>query len=418
MFSESYQGSGPKRPAARGRRISQRFEETMASGAADVLAFLLRLPGKRAYRYMMRALKERQPPAVETRIELVAPNHVDPDPSERPLVERIFESYKRAKRDQTKRDSVFLPIGGWKNVVDRAYASLITSWESNDIDRFHFFLANFGAWHEPTGITEAHKLRSYRHRKQQRLYFEQRVMAEQIAWWQLFESQGRELSALSMPRYGNQSGAMVDGHFVSTDSVASDIDARLLSGICDGKCPRIGELGGGFGRLVYFFSRYTPDFTYIGFDLPECLCCASYYLMHVFPTKRFLLYGESELTPDALEEHDFVMSPSFEIAKLGDEAVDLFLNENSLGMMSPDACTLFVREICRTAKEFWHRNHEARRNPFPDGSTTLINREYPIDGEKFSEVVRYCDIRRFIGPEGWTLENDMFWYYYSSRRPS
>ena len=65
--------------------------------------------------------------------------------------------------------------------------------------------------------------------------------------------------------------------------------------------PVIAELGGGYGRLFYFLSQHFSEFTYIGIDLPEILCCASYYLMLAFPDKRFLLYGEAEVTPQSLE---------------------------------------------------------------------------------------------------------------------
>ena len=382
----SRSGWEPARPGT--RQLVHRVEETLAGGVADVLAFLLRLPGKRAYRYLLRALKERQPASVEVAIQLVAPDHVTPDPAHRALVERIFAAYSQAKRDQADHDPVFLPWGGWRNVIDGAYSSLKTAWESNDLERFHFFLANFGAWHEATGITESHKLRSYRTDKQRRLHFERRVMADLISWWQLFECQGRDLSALSLPRFGNQSGALVDGHFVSTDSVASDIDARLLAGMARGPRPVIGELGGGFGRLLYFLSRHVPEFTYIGLDLPECLSCASFYLMQVFPEKRFLLYGEGEVTPASLPEYDFVLLPSCDITRLWDSSVDLFLNENSLGLMTPAACKLFVREMCRITKAFWHRNHEVRRNRFADGTTSLVNHEYPIARDRFAEIVR------------------------------
>lgn len=394
------------------RRWLRRLEDRLASGAADALAFTLKLGGPRAYRYLLRALKERQPLAADLNVQLVAPELVAPDPAVRPLVERIFQAYVRTKREQSAWDPMLLPQGGWKNVIDQAYAPLIDGWRENDLDRFHFFLTNFGAWHEPTGITESHKLQSYRASKQQRLHFEQRVMGDSLSWWQLFESQGRDLSALTLSRFGNQCGALVNGIFVSTDSVASDVDARLLAGVISGRRPILGELGGGFGRLSCFLARQVPEFHYVGLDLPECLACASFYLMQAFPQRRFLLYGEHDITSDALHEYDFLLLPSSQIYSLGSSTVDLFINENSLGLMTPAACSSFVREICRIAKTFWHRNHEARRNRFADGTTSLINGEYPIDRHRFPEMIRYCDVRRFLGPEGWSLENDMYWYYF------
>ena len=176
--------------------------------------------------------------------------------------------------------------------------------------------------------------------------------------------------------------------------------------------PVIGELGGGFGRLCVFLRRQFPESTYVAFDLPECLACASYYLMMSFPEKRYLLYGEGELTPESLAEFDFILRPSFEISKIPDSSVDLFINENSLGMVPPETCSFFVNEMCRTAHAIWHRNHEIRRNPTGDGSQSLINREYPFDRDRFCEVIRYCDVSRLVGHDRSRIKDDMYWYYF------
>jgi hypothetical protein len=134
--------------------------------------------------------------------------------------------------------------------------------------------------------------------------------------------------------------------------------------------------------------------------------------MMSFPEKRFLLYGEGDLTPESLAEFDFILRPSFEITRIQDQSFDLFVNENSLGIMPPDACRLFVKEICRTTMAFWHRNHEVRRNPIDDGTTTLINREYPVDREQFHEVMRYCDVARLVGHDRKKIDSDMYCYYF------
>ncbi|MEZ6102351.1 MAG: putative sugar O-methyltransferase [Pirellulaceae bacterium] len=389
------------------------MEESIGGVAADLLAFPARLAGTRAYRYLLRALKERQPPDCRADIHLVAPDYVDANPAERPVVERIFAAFCRAKEDQQKADAHLLPEGGWKKVLETSYAPLLCSWKENDLDLFHQFLTNFGAWHEPTGITESYLLRGIRHSPRRQLHFEQREMANAIHWWTMFESQGRQLDALSMPRFGNQCGVTVDGHFLSTDAVASDVDSRVIAGLVS-DCPRpqLAELGGGYGRLVHFLSRHISTFRYLGFDLPECICCASYYLMLAFPEKRFLLYGEADWDSDVANEYDFVLLPSFELAKLPDQSVDLFLNENSLGVMLPDTCRYFVGEMCRGSRGIWHRNHEIRRNHLPQGNTTLVNSEYPIPKHDFIQRLRFPDVRRFIVGQSWTLDNDMYWYYF------
>ena len=395
------------------RRLFDKIKAPAVDRASDLLAILLRLGGPNAYRDLVNALWERQPVFSKFDIKLCVPSQVSPDPAERPLVERIFAAFQRAKLDQTKCDPVFLPSGSWKNVLDVSYAPLMESLEKNDIERFHYFLANFGAWEQPTGIGESWTFRKFEASERKKRHFEQWTMAQLLQWWETFESNGRSLSALTLPRFGNQGGVLVDGHQVLPFSVFSEFYGRLLAGFVAQERPVIGELGGGFGRLCHFLARNFPGMTYVAFDLPECMCCATYFLMMSFPEKRFLLYGEGELTPESLSEYDFILRPSFEITRLHDKSVDLFINENSLGIMPPSACKLFVKEICRSAKAFWHRNHEVRRNQFDDGTTSLVNQEYPIDRDRFCEVMRYCDVARLVGYDrSTTIKNDMYWYFF------
>ena len=126
-----------------------------ADGAAALLALILRPWGKNTYRDLVNALWERQPAYSKYDIKLWVHEHVEPDIAERPLVQRIFSAYCAAKREESKQDPRFLPGGGWKNVTNSAFADLIEGFKNDDIERFHYFLANFGVWEEPTGIGES-----------------------------------------------------------------------------------------------------------------------------------------------------------------------------------------------------------------------------------------------------------------------
>jgi hypothetical protein len=390
----------------------EHFKGPAADLAARLLAGLLRVGGKNSYRDAVNALWERQPVYDTLDIQLVVPKLTAPDPSERPVVERILRAFRLAKRDQAARDPVFLPGGGWQKVLDTAYASLQQGADHDDLATFHYFLSNFGAWDQQTGIEQSLKFRRLAASPRKRLHFEQRVVAQLVHWWQTYESSGRDLSVLALPRHGNFGGARVDGQLILPNSVFSEFYSRLLAGFICVQQPVVGELGGGFGRLCYFLSRQLGDFTYVGLDLPELLCCAAYFLILTFPDKRFLLYGEGDLTADSLERYDYILQPSFEFPRLPDRVIDLFINENSLGAMPPATCRHLAGEICRTAQAIWHRNHELRRNQFEDGSRSLVNREYPIDPAEFRLVARYCDIERLLAPTLATVKNDMYWYYF------
>jgi hypothetical protein len=391
----------------------------IADKAADVLAFVLRMGGRMFYRYFVEALWERHPgfesPEAKLAVALYYPDPVAPDASERALVERLFEAYRAAKQAERSVDPVFLPGGGWKRVRDQAFAPLLEGIARDDLQSFHAFLANFGSWKEATGIEKSRLIYEYSVDPRKRRHYEQRVMAPMIQWWLSCGSGGRDLSALDLPRAGNQCGVLVGDVLVTSGAISSEMYGRMLAGFLTGERPVIGEIGGGFGRLIYYLARQLKTFCYLDFDLPETLCCASYYLMKIFPEKRFLLYGEGELSPEHLREFSFIVLPSFEVTRLPPRCVDLFLNENSLGDMPAAAARLFVGEMFRSADAIWHRNHEAWRNEFEGGSTSLINREYPISPE-FEEVVHHCDSAGLMVKGRLDYDSDMFWYYYR-RRP-
>ena len=134
------------------------------------------------------------------------------------------------------------------------------------------------------------------------------LIGQNIRWWLHFESRTRDLSCLSQPRYGNQCGAIVNGNFITYESVLNDFYASLICNFLGNKSkPIIGEIGGGYGVLFYFISRTFKNFCYLDFDLPESLCCATYYLLKSFPEKKFLLYGEENiLNEDVMKDYDCI----------------------------------------------------------------------------------------------------------------
>jgi hypothetical protein len=392
------------------------IKRRLADGCAELLTAALRLGGDGAHRLLLEDLWERYPgqgiPDLE--MTLYRPDLVDPDPADRDLVERIFLAYEKASRVQQDVAAEYQPSSMWQATLQTAYAALRESLSTRNLAGFHHFLANFGALDVSTGIEESRLLRRATTRRATQRHLERKIMGPQIQWWLRVESDGRDLSALEIPRHGNLGGVLVDGHLISPGSVFGDVHARLVTGFIDTERPVIGELGGGFGRLAYLLSRHLDAFRYVGFDLPETLCCATYYLMKSFPEKRFLLYGEEPRPAALLGEYDVVLLPSFELPTLPDDSVDLFLNENSLGGVTAEACRNYVTEMCRCTRVFWHRNHEFHRLTFSDGTTSLLNREYPVPAE-FELIARYGDLAAWVRTDRLSRSGDLFWYAYRAR---
>ncbi len=376
----------------------------------------LRLGGTRLHDHVVRELCSTvpfdAPDPGDPAVEILSPPPAAPASGDRPLAERILAAYRKAKKDQSGAEAVFLPSSLWQHQLDDSFAELISAGVASDVDRFHRFLANFGAAENYTGINYSTMVRDCSRTRRRARQFERLVVGQMVRWWMKSESRGRDVSALSPPRHGNQAGALVDGHFIGVDSVLNDYYGRMIAGLVGRDDAVVAEVGGGYGILACSISRHLRAFRYLGFDLPETLCCAAYYLMKCFPGKRFLLYGEAPLDGSRLPDHDFVLMPSFEIRKLPDRSVDIALNMSSLGEMRPDTCRRLVSEICRASNAFWHMNHEFRRNRFADGTESLLNPEYPVPPGEFRLLFRYIESVNALYKGRFDQGYDIYGYYY------
>jgi hypothetical protein len=176
----------------------------------------------------------------------------------------------------------------------------------------------------------------------------------------------------------------------------------------------VAELGAGYAKLAYFYLRDLSAYRWIDFDLPETICLAAYYLLKTFPAKRTVLYGETG-TDEALASAELVLLPSFEIERLNNQSVDLFVNVNSLGEMGAPAAANFVKHITRSTRYFFHLNHDAYR-AIPEGpERSLLASEYPVPAD-FVQLFRYPDVIHLLYKGFIDFESDTFLYLYARDR--
>lgn len=331
------------------------------------------------------------------RIQIHAPSLVEPDKSDLPMVRRIFASYRLMKERQQSVHPDYLPSSLWQSTFDEAFPSLRRSLIDNDIGPFHHFLANFGAWPEYTGITWSPLIRAASTSMLRARHLQNEVFLKQLELWQWFYGNRVPVSELSQPSHGNQYGAFVDGAFVTVTSFPLEVYGRIVAGIVqprqlgEQQKPHIAELGAGYGiQAYYILSRLTPA-AYVDFDLPETLCLAAYFLTKSFPDRSVVLYGEGEFSDSAMNSFDLVFMPSFEIEKLGQGSIDVFINEFSLGEMKRSATANYVEHIARVSDYFFHVNHDRFRNVYSDAEQSLLGAEYPVPSDKFTMLFRYPD---------------------------
>ena len=350
-----------------------------------------------------------------SKIKIISTNYKIPSDSsnEKEIVKRIFNSFKKMKEDQSNSDEIYLPSSLWQDDLDYGYSYLSEAINKNDIDHFHFFLSNFGAWKRPTGIEYNSLIQKNSKSRIGRSYLRNGVFNNQMKIWNWFYNNSKDNASLNLPNHGNLQGAKIDNIFLVPGSYWNEIYGTTLSNLLVSKeTPIIAELGGGYGKLAHYIIKNLNNFIYIDFDLPETLCLAAYFLMMSYPDKKVLLYGENEIKDD-LNKYNFVFFPSFAIEKLEKDSIDLFLNRNSLGEMSGKTAKNFVKIIkTKVKKYFFHMNHNNVRNFYREGDHGILSDEYDISDKQFKLLFKYPDLGHLTYRGGLDFNEDIFLHLY------
>lgn len=336
------------------------------------------------------------------------------DKEDLPLAERIFKSYKLMKTDQESVKTHYKPSSLWQSQIDENYSFLINSNKENDLEKFLYFLQNFGNWEKYLGVENQGFMKKFSKNILLRNFLLNEVFQGQFDLWKLF-NKNKDLSELEMPNYGNHLGAKIKNKFVLIGSFSLHNHAENLQNYLKEENNKILELGGGYGQFAYYILKKTKKYTYIDFDLPETLTLASYFLSKAFPDKKNFFYGESKFNKIIEKEYDLIFLPSWEIENLESNSFDLAINKNSLGEMNPKAAMNYLFHIHRTSNYFFSMNHEYFRNKFSDGQVSLINSEYNLDN-KFKVLIRYPDLGHLIWENNkLDFENNIFFYIYEKK---
>tara|TARA_X000001036_G_C20628204_1_gene786034 strand:- start:202 stop:1365 length:1164 start_codon:yes stop_codon:yes gene_type:complete len=349
----------------------------------------------------------------KSQIEIIVSRETTIDKSDLPLAKRIFNSFKLMKSEQDHKSALYKPSSLWQSQINESYSFLLESYKNNDVEKFLYFLQNFGNWNKFLGVESQGLIKKYNKNSLLKNFLKYEIFEGQLNLWKYFNKE-KNLKEVELPKYGNQVGALVENNFVVIGSFSNHIYADILINYLD-QNSTIMELGGGYGKFAYYILKKRKNFTYIDFDIPETLTLASYFLSKCFPNKKNFFYGEAEFDKNIEINHDLIFLPSWEIEKMNDNTVNLALNKNSLGEMDPLAAKNYLKHIHRTSKYFFSMNHEYFRNHFSDGNKSLINKEYNLDG-KFKELIRYSDLGHLIYENNKIdYDNNIFFYIFKKK---
>jgi len=323
--------------------------------------------------------------------------------------ERIMESYRAAKDAQRAAATAYHPAEHWQLNIDRGFAALSGSIREDSREDVEAYLANFRQY--DLGIEwEAHL--DFGKREVRKDYV--KLLTQLYQLWRL-QNAGEPLTYLCRPESGNPKATYeLSGKPVTAGSFTMNYytsqQRRLIEGL---ERPVIGEIGGGYGKMAYYLVRDMPAFCYLDFDLPETLALITYYLFSCFPERRFLLYGEGDLSESALSKYDFILLPNFCIDALPDLSCDLFVNKNSLGEMNKETVETYLRHVDRTCRgHFWHTNHELVPCTM-SVDPGLRSSQFALDPKHFELLYRTVDFPSFLMHKG---QADIVTYCYRRTR--
>ncbi len=309
------------------------------------------------------------------------------------VANRIIQSYQKAKHEQLSVLSVYRPGHKWAPQIAEKRKLYIEALNHGDVERLLDLLNNF---YRNSGVISIIKYDLY-HRltnKPLQANFVQKKflhnMIKDIEIWrdQFPDHSSSELEVLPI---GNPYGYFFENTLVTAASCPAHYymhkSHQLVSQMDH---PIVCEIGGGIGQFAYFFARKVSNLTYIGFDLPEVLVIAQFFLMNAFPDKKFLLFGEDTLIHQDknLREFDFILLPNFSLRELPSNSADLFVNFHSLSEMDYATVQEYIAQIMRITKGyFYHENSEVTQE-IGYGNKEVPANQFPIDLQLFKLIYR------------------------------
>ena len=115
------------------------------------------------------------------------------------------------------------------------------------------------------------------------------------------------------------------------------------------------EIGGGFGSLASKLKKKHENLCIIIIDLPEAIILQSYYLLKLYPEKKFCFYNDFiKLTPEELKNnnYDFIIIPPWVKQKITNLLkVDYFINTHSFQEMDREIVSDYFEFICKTIND-------------------------------------------------------------------
>ena len=99
---------------------------------------------------------------------------------------------------------------------------MLESYRKDDVEKFLYFLQNFGNWSKFLGVESQGLIKKYSKNILLNNFLKYEIIEGQLNLWKHF-NKDRDLKDVELPKYGNQIGAVVENNFVVIGSFSNHI---------------------------------------------------------------------------------------------------------------------------------------------------------------------------------------------------
>lgn len=271
------------------------------------------------------------------------------------LLERICTAYIKAVKQQQFASKIYKASEWWQQVRQGSLGPVIQALLTRDINTLQETYRNFfrdpcssGLLGVPFGMSKAYFGGAI---KDVHRHFYLSHVLYRFDYWNAQTQNRFALRDLAGPGIGNPFGVLIEGTHINVGAEYAHYCAHRIDSLIDSKIATVAEIGGGFGGMAYYLLRDRPEVTYLDFDVPESIALASYYLIKAFPKLKFLLYGEDQLTADAISQADVVLFPLFELDDMPTDSVNLTFSSHAMSDISSGAMVAYLEHINRMTRD-------------------------------------------------------------------
>jgi hypothetical protein len=289
----------------------------------------------------------------------------DNDTDDTALLNRICAAYQATM--QHRGHPAYRATGWWQQVRNRSLGPVRQALLAHDIAALRGMYTNFfrdpcctGLTAVPYGMTDAYfgGRMTDLHR---RVYLADTLY--RLDYWRRETGDRFHLRDLAIPPIGNPYGVCLDGTLVSARAEFHHRCADRVAALLESNFSTVFEIGGGFGAMAYYLLRGQPNIKYVDFDMPESTALATYYLVKAFPHKKFLLFGETPLTGEAIAHADVALLPLFAMERLRTASVDVTFSSHAMSDIESVELASYLETIQRVTR---HRFLFVRAAALPD----------------------------------------------------